>query len=348
MSNFERTTSWQQIQQGVKEIEGLLERNEYNLVMVKARQVLECMVRCMAERACLVEGDLAETIDQLFESRLISRTTKDNYHTIRILGNKAVHEGDNTPYDADKAYKLLTQEVYGFANELQGRSPSGNPMARAGQGQRSFASSRDRTAGRSASGQRSGPRGSRPSAGNRQGSARQGTRSVYQGSARQRTGRRKKRRRVPPLFYLLRLLIPILVVILLVLIIKFFIPGKDKMPDVTTTTPTVTTAALAPPPTAPAEPSTEPETEPAAAVYKIKGNGVNVRSAPSTDAGSTVLVQLANGTEVEYVKRYNDDWAVINYDGKEAYVSNQYLERTEPAAETRSLQEGEETVRQQE
>ena len=50
MSNVERTTSWQQIQQGVKEAERLIARKEYNLVMVRARQVLEYMVRCMAER----------------------------------------------------------------------------------------------------------------------------------------------------------------------------------------------------------------------------------------------------------------------------------------------------------
>ena len=67
MSNVERTTSWQQIQLGVKEAERLIVRKEYNLVMVKARQVLEYMVRCMAERACLVEGDLSDTIDQLYE-----------------------------------------------------------------------------------------------------------------------------------------------------------------------------------------------------------------------------------------------------------------------------------------
>ena len=40
MSNVERTTSWQQIQQGVKEAERLIARKEYNLVMVRARQVL--------------------------------------------------------------------------------------------------------------------------------------------------------------------------------------------------------------------------------------------------------------------------------------------------------------------
>lgn len=92
MSNLEHTTSWQQIQQGVKEAERLIVNKNYNLVMVKARQTLECMVRCMAEKACLVEGDLSDTIDQLYEGGWINKTTKDNYHTIRILGNKAVHE----------------------------------------------------------------------------------------------------------------------------------------------------------------------------------------------------------------------------------------------------------------
>ena len=51
--------------------------------------------RCMAERACVVEGDLSDTIDQLYEGQWINKATKDNYHTIRILGNKAVHEGED-------------------------------------------------------------------------------------------------------------------------------------------------------------------------------------------------------------------------------------------------------------
>ena len=128
MSNMERTTSWQQIQLGVKEAERLIVRKEYNLVMVKARQVLEYMVRCMAERACVVEGDLSDTIDQLYEGQWINKATKDNYHTIRILGNKAVHEGDDAAYDANQAYQLLTQEVYVFANEF-----AGGPVPAAGQ-----------------------------------------------------------------------------------------------------------------------------------------------------------------------------------------------------------------------
>ena len=127
MSNVERTTSWQRIQQGVREAEQLFSRKEYNLVMVKARQVLEIMVRCQAEKACLVEGDLSDTIDQLYEGRWIDKATKDNYHTIRILGNKAVHEGDDTAYDANQAYQLLNQEVFAFANESAAPPPARSP-----------------------------------------------------------------------------------------------------------------------------------------------------------------------------------------------------------------------------
>ncbi|MGN0373563.1 MAG: SH3 domain-containing protein [Enterocloster sp.] len=316
MSNVERTTSWQLIQQGVKEAERLIARKEYNLVMVKARQTLECMVRCLAERACLVEGDLSDTIDQLYEGKWIDKPTRDNYHTIRILGNKAVHEGDNTAYNANQAYQLLTQEVYVFANEFTGSKPG-----RSSSGTRTAARStgnRQSGAARSSSGARSGQTGSRGSS----------SRSSY--SSRQGTARRKKRR-VSPAAYLWRLLIPLLAVILLIVVIRMILPGKDKKAD--SSVPAVTQSAEAPEPvpvTEP-EPSTEAEPEPSVERYRVRGNSVNVRSEPSTDC--RILAQLSGGTEVEYVKRYNNDWSVINYDGQEAYISSQYLEKIEePAA----------------
>lgn len=343
MSNFERTTSWQQIQQGVKDIERLLERNDYNLVMVKARQVLEWMVRCMAEGSCLLEGDLSDTIDQLYEGRIISRATRDNCHTIRILGNKAVHEGDKTPYDADTAYKLLTKEIYVLANEFQRRSPATDRRTKSGVSHGAYVNGRSSAGirsspGRRSSGQRSSP--VRSTSGGRRGATFTGGRSSYHGSPRQGPVRRKKRRRVSPMFYMWRLLIPILGIILLIVIIKIFAPGKDKKPDLTSTSPTETTAVIESTSPLIPEPTTIPETDPVLSVYKIKGSGVNVRSAPSTDVNSTVLVQLPNNTEVEYVKRYNDEWAVINYDGKEAYVSNQFLERTDLVAGSQESESG--------
>ena len=313
MSNLEHTTSWQQIQQGVKEAERLIVNKNYNLVMVKARQTLECMVRCMAEKACVVEGDLSDTIDQLYEGGWINKTTKDNYHTIRILGNKAVHENDNTAYNANQAYQLLTQEVHVFSHDggASGVGRNQRPSSRTGQ-------------------ERAGQRGSQrtASAGNRAGSSRpvQGQRTQsgrlgYSSGQHSSNARRRKRRRVSPMFYLWRLLIPLLVVILLIVVIQMLRPGKDEIKD--TAAPTESSQTVES--TQETEPETEPETQPEAERYAVTGNSVNVRTEPST--GSRILVQLSRGTEVDYVKRYNNDWTVINYNGQEAYVSSQYIEK---------------------
>ncbi|MFT4007384.1 MAG: DUF4145 domain-containing protein [Lacrimispora sp.] len=107
---------WIRIQQGLREAEMLMNQKQYNMAMIKARQTLENMVNCLGEKALIVEGDLADSIDQLFERRFISQTSKDHYHRIRVLGNKAVHDGNDSPYDAEEAFRLLSQEVQTFAN----------------------------------------------------------------------------------------------------------------------------------------------------------------------------------------------------------------------------------------
>ncbi len=125
-------STWQKIQQGVKETERLIGQRQYNLAMVKARQTLEYMIKTMGERACILDGDLSDLIDQLFEGQWITRATRDNYHKIRILGNKAVHEGNDSPSDASLTCQLLTQEAYSFANEYmqKRRRPPASPPPR--------------------------------------------------------------------------------------------------------------------------------------------------------------------------------------------------------------------------
>ena len=309
MANVENTTGWKQIQLGVRETERLIGHKEFNLAMVKARQTLEYMVRCMAEKACLVEGDLSDTIDQLYEGRWITKSTKDHYHNIRILGNKAVHEGDDTAYDANQAYQLLLQEVQAFANEYSQGRPAARPAAR--------------TSG-------SGARNSqgRSSSGNRRPAQQQGGRRP-QGSG---GNRKKKRKRVSPAYYVLRFLVPLLAVILLILVIRALMPSKGDGKKETTAPATEAVTTIAPTEEQTPEP-TEPPTEPeeTGGIYVITGSAVNVRKEPSKDA--RILAQLSKGTTVDYVKRYSNEWAVINYDGQEAYVSSQFLEKQTPATE---------------
>ena len=364
MSNFERTTSWQQIQQGVKEAERLIVSKDYNLVMVKARQTLECMVRYLAEKACLVDGDLADTIDQLYEGHWIDKTTKDDYHTIRILGNKAVHENDNTAYNANQAYQLLTKQVYAFSHDFQvaktftvpvtdtrpvRNARTGATTGSSGAGSASYGQTggaRPRTGTGAGNGPRSGAElqgvsdrsrtgGSRNRAGSNTntGSRRrnpQSTRRSYGGSSR--SGRTRRRKYSPsPVEMVLKFLIPLLVVVILIAAIRTLMPGKKKADP--TQPETVTTEQIQTEPEAP----TPEETQPPADTYVVTGNKVNVRTEPS--ANGRILVQLEGGTEVVYVKRYNNDWTVINYDGQEAYISSQYIAKQEAETDAQPQEE---------
>ncbi len=305
MANVENTTIWRQIQQGVKETERLIGERRNNMAMIKSRQILEYMVRCMAEKACVVEGDLSDTIDQLYEGRWITRNTRDNYHNIRIMGNKAVHEGNDSAHDASHVFRLLTQEVSAFSNEYAGGGVRGGAPR---QSDRRPSQARS-TARNSSQARRTSSSGQRHPSGKR----------------------KKKRRNVSPAYYVLRFLVPLLAVVLLIVVIKALMPGKEDKKETTvpSTVEITTEVPTAPEVTQPQveEPETEP-TEPAGGVYVITGNGVNVRKEPAKDA--RILVQLPKGTVVDYVKRYSNDWAVINYDGQEAYVSSQFLERQEP------------------
>lgn len=275
--------SWDKIQQGVKETERLLNKKQNNLAMVKARQTLEYMVKALADRACIVEGDMADMIDQLYEGRWIDKSARDHYHKVRIIGNKAVHEGNDSPSDANLAYHIISTECYAFAP--RNRKPANRPASSSAPRQRS-------------------------------------------GSA----NRKRSKKRKSPFKDFLRILIPIICILLLILLIRVLIPKNPE--DSQPTQPPQSMDTSAEPTVDPSLPSEEtpeespeetlpPETTSAAPrIYKTTET-LNVRAEPSTS--SRILVQLAPGTEVNVVGTYDDQWTIINYDGKDVYVATAYL-----------------------
>jgi len=280
MASTDTFNSWEKIRQGVKDAETLIGQKKYNLSMVKSRQTLEYMVRCLCEKAAIVESDLATSIDELYNGRFISKTTCEHYHKIRMLGNKAVHEGSENAYDANQAYHLLSQEVYTFANDYNTRK-------------RRPVSAQSQSANRSSS--RQAPREQRGS--------RSRKRSSQSGFPLSSTD-------------LIRLGVVALCVVFVIVLVQFLKPKKEKPEE---TTPPVTSEEVLPE-TTPA-PETMAETTPAP-VYKTSDN-LNVRSEPSTSGSKLGLIPA--GTVVEYVEPYDDEWAVILYEGSEAYVASRYL-----------------------
>ncbi len=124
-------SSWDKIQQGVKDTERLIVQREYNASMIKARQTLEFMVKNLADQAGIMdESDLKGMIDVLYENRWISKATCEHYHKIRMIGNKAAHEGDANAYSANQAYHMLSQEVYTFADDYRNAKKGRKPLTR--------------------------------------------------------------------------------------------------------------------------------------------------------------------------------------------------------------------------
>ncbi len=358
-------STWTRIQQGVRDAERLIGQKQYNMSMIRARQTLEYMVNCLGEKALIVDGDLADSIDQLFEGRWISQTTKDHYHRIRVLGNKAVHDGNDSPYDANEAYQLLAEEAHAFANTYNEHSAgAGKPVlrtaavtqrtgqttaARAGQtagartgqtaGTRASQTTGTRTGQASAArtgqtaGTRAGQAGTRSGqAGSARGGQRASQRPGQRPSSSSRSRRRPKKRGFDPYDLIKPALIFLVIVIVIFGAVKLIgkFTGKPKETEAPTST-EVTTQATEP---VPSYEATEPApTEPTPVIYKTTANPrLNVREQPSTTGA--LLGTLAFGTVVDYVDSYDDEWAIIMFEGKQAYVSRQYLASEEAPAET--------------
>lgn len=132
MGATDNINSWGRIRIGVKDAEQLIGKKQYNLSMVKCRQTLELMVRHLADKAYPPNSDLSTTIDVLYGNNFISKTTCDHYHKIRMIGNKAVHEGNDSAYHANEAFHLLSQEVHTFSKEYKNKKfrPSSSTLSK--------------------------------------------------------------------------------------------------------------------------------------------------------------------------------------------------------------------------
>lgn len=149
----------------------------------------------------------------------------------------------------------------------------------------------------------------------------QGNRSSQNNRRSSSPSRRRtpQKRQTITLYDLLKLLVPVLCIILLFFVIRLFKPGEDTKDTTAAITPSA--EYMTEPPSADAVPDTT-AADNAAPIYKTTDT-LNVRSQPNTDGER--IGQLAAGTTVEYIRAHDAEWAVILYNGQEAYVASQYL-----------------------
>jgi len=320
---------------GLMEIAGLTSRREYNLSLVKSRQLAEQLVKSYAEEKNIEYTALADTIEALFQNGCIDRTSRDAFHSIRVYGNKAVHEGDNDAEDAQKAYYLLKNEVQTYMSHKSvsvDRTPVRVDRNQVSNRRPAFSEDGNAILGRSVNGREVGQatdqqraRKQRTSGGRSSGRTENSPRSGSQAAARRSTV--SEPAGGFSIYDLLRILIPVLAVILLVIIIRSLLPSKNQ--QATTTAPSAAVETTAEEET---HEETEPETEatteaPKSFEYRIKGNGVNIRYADNQDR---VYTQLSNGTAIGTVEPIEgSDFVKFTLDGISVVVHKDYIEPAE-------------------
>lgn len=304
--------NWEKIRQGVKDAQLLNSQRKYNLSMVKSRQTLEFMVQDLCDKAAITttnsNQDLSSLIDELYSNRWISKTTCEHYHKIRILGNKAVHEGNDNAYDANQACQLLSHEVVTFSRDYM-NSPRQRSDQRGAQQQRGSQQRPKQRSQQRSSQQRSSVQQSRSA-----GSAARSRRRSQDGFPLTSTD-------------LMRILIIIVAVIIVFSLVRLLRSGGSDADESSAGITTESSADDLEPSTeesiaaTTAAPETMAETTPAP-VYKTSDH-LNVRAEPSTSGRR--LGVLESGTVVTYLGDYDETWAIIEYEGTQAYVSKEYL-----------------------
>ena len=335
---------WGNIRVQLNEVQNLILNGRYQNAVILNREILKTVVRLQVDRACLVADNLQADIQQLFSAKAIDAASRDHYNEIRNYAEQAEAGVNPGAQGANQAFSLMRDELEKYMNsaprtaapvsraaseekesEERPRVPLSGKVGRSGAGterarEMSRLGSSGKASGRSSAG-RSGRSGAGRSTANRSGR-----------SGRSSEGTRRNARNEQPMeidiYSVLKIAIPVACVLLVIILIRVLTMGSATIETtaVPTTPAAIETTTAAPETTE--EETTEEETTEAVPEKMVTTSGVRVRTKPSTE-DSEVLDVLDPDTEVTYKGAYDNEWAIIDYNGQEAYVASQYLKAAE-------------------
>lgn len=311
MSN--QRNSLQVIIDSTYEIERFLDEHKYDIVMLKSKQLIEYMARKLASFHHIDISD-PEIIDVLYTEGIISKESLENYQRIRLIGISALQSDDTGEYNAKTSFMLLQKEINRFsdfveqADEPENIETTSEPTVATD----AQAEDDDDENGGNMEDRKPTKRYREDESVEMKNSA-----GIAAKIHRARNKSRPRRTRNNLIRLALTLAPFVLVFFIIVGLVfatrSFFGRTKEKA-----TTAQTTVAATETEPTLVEETTTVPTI-----TRYVTTSALNVRSAPSTNAEK--LTTLPAGTTVDFTGDYDNVWAIINYNGTQAYVSKQYL-----------------------
>lgn len=322
-----RMANKNRIQEALGEAREHLILGKYNEAMMLMAQITMDMIEHLTDEALIVSKGYEEDLKTLRANGIIADDTAHNFETLIISGVQA-HNGVDIPKEhAEQALQVLTNELDvifkndeinpSFSESLEEKSKfnanTDKPVFEYDEDEEPYPGdfSKDMTV-----------EGSTPAfmqKGVDDGDFRKKERMRAQmlESERKKVGRKKSK--------LIAILIPIVLILLIVFVVRgMFFSGRPAQRVQETTPPIIETTE---PETMETEPTT-PALPPEAGYYDVTGDLVKIRDAATTE-GSKVLGTVSRGGKVQVKSFYNSDWAIILFEGKDAYISRKYIKKDE-------------------
>lgn len=131
---------WGKIRTDLNEAQQNILNGRYAEAMVLDREILKRIVRMQVDKAVLVSNNLESDIEQLFENRLISKETRDQYHAIRLYAEQTENGVQATAQAANDSFSLLKDALEHYVDTNAQRSSGSSYEARGFQGSSRFSS----------------------------------------------------------------------------------------------------------------------------------------------------------------------------------------------------------------
>ncbi len=131
---------WGKIRTDLNEAQQNILNGRYAEAMVLDREILKRIVRMQVDKAVLVSNNLESDIEQLFENRLISKETRDQYHAIRLYAEQTENGVQATAQAANDSFSLLKDALEHYVDANAQRSSGNSYETRSFQGSSRFSS----------------------------------------------------------------------------------------------------------------------------------------------------------------------------------------------------------------
>ena len=314
------------IQEALGEVREHLILSKYNEAMMLMAQITMDVIEHLTDEALIVSKGYEEDLKTLRANGIIADDTAHNFETLIISGVQA-HNGVDIPKEhAEQALQVLTNELDvilkneginpTFSENLEEKSKfnanSQKPMYEYDEDEEPYAGdfSKDMTT------EGATPAFMQKGVEDIDFRKKERMREQMLASERKKQGIKKTK--------LFTILIPIILVLLIAFVVKgmFFSGRKERV--IETTAATMETTEIEILETEPTEPPAPPE----AGYYDVTGDLVKIRDAATTE-GSKVLGTVSRGGKVQVKSFYNNDWAIIVFEGKDAYISRRYIKKDE-------------------